>query len=397
MKKLFVLVALMGSVLLADDPSPFVVHEWGTFTSMQGSDGVVLDGLYHEEAELPPFVYRRSAQKYAHAEIRQKMETPVLYFYTPKEMTARVRVDFPQGVMTQWYPQAYEFGPELAAEGASPKAVGGFLDWGTIALAPDRGQTAPLPEAPAGDPWNFARETDAALVKASWGHKGADEWEKYLFYRGLGTFRLPIEVVEDWGFLVIKNRGDRALEHVVVLSVQNGKASFEVVPPIQAGESTARLKSPLATRTVEANAEALGKALEEALVANGLYAKEASAMVRTWEKSWFHTPGFRVLYVVPREWTDGLLPLTVDPKPDELVRVLVGRIEVLTKDHEARVEEWIQLLGSDDPRVRDEGTRGLASLGRFAEPNLRRALARATDAEVRARAEALLSELMPPR
>lgn len=364
---------------------------------MQGSDGVVLDGLYHEEAELPPFVYRRSAQKYAHAEIRQKMETPVIYFYAPKEMSVRVRVDFPQGVMTQWYPQAYQFGPEIAAEGATPKADGGFLDWGSITLVPDRGQTAAVPEAPAGDPWIFARETDAALVKASWGHKGTDEWEKYLFYRGLGTFRLPIDVVEDSGSLVINNRGEHALDHVVVLSVEDGKASFEVVPRIPAGQSTARLKSPPATRTVEANAGELGRALEEALVENGLYEKEARSMVRTWEKSWFHTPGVRVLYVVPRGWTDGLLPLTVDPRPDELVRVLVGRIEVLKKDHEARVEAWIRLLGADDPGVRDEGTRGLASLGRFAEPNLRRVLARSTDAEVRARAEALLADLLPAR
>ena len=28
-------------------PAPFVVHEWGTFTSMQGSDGIGLEGLHH--------------------------------------------------------------------------------------------------------------------------------------------------------------------------------------------------------------------------------------------------------------------------------------------------------------------------------------------------------------
>ena len=36
------------------------VHEWGTFTSMQGADGVGLEGLQHEEERLPDFVYSRT-------------------------------------------------------------------------------------------------------------------------------------------------------------------------------------------------------------------------------------------------------------------------------------------------------------------------------------------------
>src|SRR5688500_14139274 len=37
-----------------------VVHEWGTFLAMNGSDGVSLDGMYHEEHALPGFVHARS-------------------------------------------------------------------------------------------------------------------------------------------------------------------------------------------------------------------------------------------------------------------------------------------------------------------------------------------------
>lgn len=400
MRKLFVVAAaLVGTMLLADDKvhSKFVVHEWGTFTSMQGSDGVVLEGLYHEEAELPSFVYRRSAQKYATAGIRMKMETPVIYFYSDIERTAQVRVDFPQGVMTQWYPQAFQFGPDLAAEGERPKATGGFLDWQEVSIVPDHRQAEPTPTVPKGDPWNFARETDSAFVRTSWGTKGADEWEKYLFYRGLGTFDLPIEVNEDWGFLVIKNRGDQPIEHAFVLNVDGDKASFAPIPRIEAGTSTAQLKVPQGELSVQTNGKELGKALEDALVADGLYRKEAIAMVRTWEKSYFHTPGTRVLYVVPRAWTEKLLPCTIDPRPDEWVRVLVGRVEVLGREHEKQVAAWVRMLGSDDLAVRDEGTRGLASLGRFAEPNLRRALAQATDPEVKGRCEQLLEQLMPAR
>ncbi len=35
----------------------FEVHEWGTFTFMQGSNGVGLEGLHHEEEALPHFVH----------------------------------------------------------------------------------------------------------------------------------------------------------------------------------------------------------------------------------------------------------------------------------------------------------------------------------------------------
>ena len=53
---------------------------------------------------------------------------------------------------------------------------------------------------------------------------------------------------------------------------------------------------------------------------------EAAAMVATWRALWFED-GVRVLFMVPREFTDQALPLDLDPAPDELVRVLVGRVD----------------------------------------------------------------------
>ena len=34
------------------------------------------------------------------------METPVVYFYTDKETKVSVKVDFPRGWITEWYPFA---------------------------------------------------------------------------------------------------------------------------------------------------------------------------------------------------------------------------------------------------------------------------------------------------
>ena len=59
------LLSAMGTAAAppATESHPLVVHEWGTFLSMNGSDGAVLDGMYHEEHALPGFVHARSRDR----------------------------------------------------------------------------------------------------------------------------------------------------------------------------------------------------------------------------------------------------------------------------------------------------------------------------------------------
>src|SRR3989441_8742260 len=87
----------------------FVAHEWGTFTSVQGGDGVLLDWRPLESSRLPKFVYdwqnpglnRRAAGNLAFGKIGmltlQRMETPVIYFYAEEKQAVDVAVKFPQG------------------------------------------------------------------------------------------------------------------------------------------------------------------------------------------------------------------------------------------------------------------------------------------------------------
>ena len=51
-------VAVIASgLLIAARPAPsYVAHEWGTFTSVQGGDGVLLDWRPLETSRLPKFV-----------------------------------------------------------------------------------------------------------------------------------------------------------------------------------------------------------------------------------------------------------------------------------------------------------------------------------------------------
>src|SRR5436853_6601043 len=90
------------------------VHEWGTFLTMSGSDGVTLDGMYHEEHALPAFVHARSRDQLRLPSTIVKGETPVIYFYTDRRQKVRVDVRFPRGVWTQWYPQAQVVGPQFS-------------------------------------------------------------------------------------------------------------------------------------------------------------------------------------------------------------------------------------------------------------------------------------------
>src|ERR1041385_5868371 len=85
---LFILPALLqGSD--SRQPTPrgkLIVHEWGTFTSFAGSNGVNLEFRPLVTSDLPRFIMRPPSamdiftkQEYT---ALQRMETPVTYFYT---------------------------------------------------------------------------------------------------------------------------------------------------------------------------------------------------------------------------------------------------------------------------------------------------------------------------
>src|SRR5215207_10116536 len=117
MKAKLVLATLLTGNLIAC-AADFIAHEWGTFTSVQGADGIQLEWNPLITTDLPKFVYDRNrptanargkafrqyVSKSAFVAL-QRMETPVIYFYADEEVTVDVNVRFPQGMVTEWYPQ----------------------------------------------------------------------------------------------------------------------------------------------------------------------------------------------------------------------------------------------------------------------------------------------------
>jgi hypothetical protein len=339
-----------------------VVHEWGTFTSMQSSTGVTLDGLQHEEEPLPDFVTRRDPDSRFGKGIEalpegvtEKLETPVLYFYAAEPTTVRVSVTFPQGIVSEWYPDAASFSPPV---GELTAMAGGTMDW-EAQLVPGRASYLPVDDTSI---WAPARRVASTPV-----HIG-DEAEPFIFYRGLGRFDLPVRVVQaDLDHLVLANQSDQDIAAAFLIRLHDGVAAVDALGALRAGAQIDLMPSPkeLDIDTYVAEAQSL---LRDALVGTGLHADEAQAMVDTWTQSYFRTEGMRILYLVPRAWADELLPMTIEPQPAELVRTLVGRIEVVTRTEE------IDLAAEVEAAAAGQGQVDLDPLGRFAEPRLRAAL-----------------------
>jgi hypothetical protein len=393
-----------------------VVHEWGTFTSLQGSDGASLDGLQHETEAVPAFVHTNvraepspfavfgdaSRDVPAVRGVRSKMETPVIYFYSAAERRVSVEVDFVGGLLTHWYPRYAAASPEIAPRAAGAEPVDmrelsrSTLRW-EIDLTPS-GQPAPseIPEVPAEDAWQFARETKAATLRTAPPREGAQssatEADHYIFYRGLGRLQLPLQVVSvPGGVTIVANDGDVPIGAAILLEMRQDQGRFQVLPELAPQGSCAVPVSSLPMRSKAELMPALEKQVLTALTERGLFEDEARAMVRTWSRAWFASEGTRVLYVVPRQVTDRVLPLRIDPTPDDLVRVLVGRHEYLTPEVEAEVEALLRERVSADPRKVRAAMERLGRMGRFLEPAVRRAMQRTADEAVRRSARQVLA------
>jgi len=327
----------------AREPEGFVVHEWGTFSTFSGSDGKQVK-FYPDDRSLPDFVYGRHRDvKGGRTDVSVSLETPVLYFYTDRDRTVSVRVDFPQGLMTDWYPNSSR-PPERQ------------LRWDDLKLL---SQDRPKLPVGGGSRYFAARETDAAIVRAS----GADkpEHEKFLFYRGVGDFSMPFVVqAQGNGKFTVKNTGKHAVPGHVLLSVQDRKVSFKVFGRLSPGVEE-KIELPTEASTVKQ----LSDVMAALLVEQGLYEKEARAMVKTWSSDWFGEDGTRVLYLVSESLTDDFLPLEISPKPDKLLRVLVGRHDVLTPERERDVDALVKRLNGPSNAEANAADAVLNKLGRY--------------------------------
>jgi hypothetical protein len=296
-----------------------------------------------------------------------RMETPVLYFYGPSETVLRVQVDFPRGLITEWYPHATPAQYAVTATALRNPQFTSSIVWPRVTLSPLAGRA--LPRENATSHYYAARETDASPLEADL------QREKFLFYRGVANFDVPVSArVTEKGAITVRNLGSESLPGVVLFERRGASMGFRVAGTIR---DSVTLLPPSLTGTLPSLRAELQTALEKA----GLYPKEAAAMLETWRDSWFED-GTRLFYIMPPKAVDGILPLRITPAPSAVTRVFVGRMEVVTPTTETGVERAI-------------ATNDLATLqryGRFLGPITDRILARTSDSSAMRRIRAVTED-----
>lgn len=308
---------------LTANPEGNVVHEWGTFTMVIDSDGKQLDWFRPLLTEpLPAFVYTAGQKKASVLDYSVRMETPVIYFHTQQPYVASVAVAFGKeidGQLTEWFPQAD------TTEG---------LRWPRVEIDPS--EHGPFPLELGGDHYYAARATAAAGLRVPF--ENGIERERFLFYRGLANFSLPLRVAQNGSELRIANEGETAHSRAFWYERRGELATL-----IDLGARMPGSVSTIDRSRCELSRRVSIASLEEALVADGLYLDEARAMIETWRRSWFGE-GSRLLFTLPRARIDALLPLTITPTPDRIERVFVGRYEIVTPELHEEILSFAQRL-----------------------------------------------------
>jgi hypothetical protein len=330
----------------AASPSGLVVHEWGTFTSVASIDGdAVTWSALSGPQDLPCFVERAKICVKCDVPGTIRMETPVLYLYSPAAVTARVNVSFPHGLISEWYPRATV---AMATTYLDPAVLRSptFTDsiaWPSVRVTP--GAAEHFPRETGASHYYLARDTAAAPVLVG------DQQEKFLFYRGIGTAPPPISArVGGHDAVTVQSRRGQPAGDLIRFENRRGVMAYDVR---HADGSSIVIPAPvLQGETVPPTDE-----LERLLVAHGLFREEARAMVATWRDSWF-VEGSRVFYIVDNATIDAMLPMTITPAPTRTTRVFVGRVELPTSTTIAELRS--ALVGGD--------AAALAKYGRFARP-----------------------------
>jgi hypothetical protein len=409
---LVVVVTLAGTIGFARDTrsSGATVHEWGTFTTVAGVDGNSIDWLpLGGPTDLPCFVkhvrmaapspfsvtnldtgrrrivatntfpvYKgeviagvvrvpatantpitvgapltyEQARKSLWGKVR--METPVIYFYSPDAYDARVTVKFPQGVITEFYPtpenETAPFGTMTIRNAQHVHT----MNW-NVSVAPRQAEV--YPNGGESSHYYAARATDATPLRVG------TESEKFIFYRGVANFEVPIRALVAGGdsVLVVNGMDRTPLPAVILFENRKGRLGFRLAGALERNVT-------LAKPSLTSNLQQIRAELHKELVRAGLYDKEATAMLDTWNDSWFEE-GSRVFYVLPQEKVNEVLPLQVTPAPRAVARVFVGRVELIDRATTTAVHAALE--------ANDMAT--LARYARFLNPITDRIIARGVD------------------
>lgn len=381
------LVIALGTILVmcavgrAEDR--VVVHEWGTFTCLQDEDGNSIGGINTDDEPVPRFVHRLAynlllspteepphffqGAPSCHPDVTMRLETPVMYFYPPKGVSLppfNVHVSFRGGWLTEYYPDAVSTAPGLdtAAANKSRAATSdtqtnwfhfphlkkdslGELNWTGLTL----GGNAAFPDTTE-KVWLTPRAVQSTQVETP-----AHESEKYLFYRGVSNddaclrvsrnnTQHTLSISANWESQGSGNTLDKlTIPAAWLLDIRpNGTCAFKTLGAVEyrrTGAVSAVMADSFAAESFSReNLPLLRHEMQRELVKAGLFEDEAAALLNTWQASYFQSPGLRLFYLCPQAITNYLLPLSIS-MPCDVTRVMIGRIEIVTPEQRALLQQ----------------------------------------------------------
>lgn len=368
-------VATAGAPL-GPPPGQLAVHEWATFTVFHTvADQKYVAGVQRHEEQLPDFVHARSlgpkgsgAAEPLAAPVMAKVQTAGLFFSAALAGEIRVTVQQPQGAMVGDWPPADSASPPVGQAG---QLVDGKATW-RLRVEPQ--SSLPLPTAATDSLWQPLRQAGGAQV---WPSAKPEHRENFLFHRGLARFAPPVRVKvtpSQWGVgfdTQVFNDGDEPIANAYLLHLHAGGGLLQEIHDVPAKGD--RLKSTTPKEAPQWYYQQVKDTLATLLQNQGLTAAESKALVETFTYNWLKTYGLRLIVLAPPGWGQQWLPTAIEPKPQSHVRVMLGRIELLTPQDEAALLAQVQ----DAAKKQDLGV--LAGFGFFAEPKARRMAALVAD------------------
>jgi hypothetical protein len=123
-----------------------------------------------------------------------------------------------------------------------------------------------------------------------------------------------------------------------------------------------------------------------------LYEDEANSLVEIWKKDLFQAEGLTCFYRIPKEEYDRLLPLTLNPRPEKLVRIGLIHQKITDSSIAEKVTQLVKRMDDDNFPVREKAQEDLEHMGRKIYASLKRLQKLPQSAEVKRRLDALLAK-----
>ncbi|MEZ5329705.1 MAG: M56 family metallopeptidase [Verrucomicrobiales bacterium] len=318
---------------LESQPSDLVVHEWGVQVMgssrakgpPSGNNPKLLGPPQELLDELPAFVERPEA---VYTDILNRgWRKPVVHVYGRAGQELKIKVEAPTGVPFAYFPSKPELsftaGSEVVFPDRMMNATGSRLsglEWNmTLSDEPPA-----LNEVAPDHWWNYLRDVPGSYLITPSGN------ERFLFYEATANVSFPLKrKLDDEGltFEWLESpaadssmaKEEFSLQPLIILNdLGNYRIGRLAGIPWRGGE---KQKIDLDDLYGGYSQEQILQVCRQQWQRAGMTQAESEAIVNTWKPDILGTQGLLCLYTVPRSIYDAMFPITIDPKPDQLVRV----------------------------------------------------------------------------